>query len=295
MLSPGDSGAPIVLIIPGSGPTDQDGNSPLGVKSSPYRLLAEGLADKGVATVRIDKRGMFASSAAIADANDVTIEAYANDIHVWIDAIRRGTGRSCVWVLGHSEGGLVALKAAQQPDGICGLVLVATAGRPLGEILREQLKALSIGSLWDEADSVISSLEAGKRVDASSLGSPLQRLFSPSVQGFLISELDLDPAKLAESYAGPVLIVQGDRDLQVGRADVERLSQFNPTAKVVVLSGVNHVLKTVSSTTREANLATYADPDLPLGAGIVEAVADFVTARRAADRQATDLSGSGLT
>jgi hypothetical protein len=66
--------APVVLIIPGSGPTDRDGNSPLGVRAATYRLLSEQLASRGVSTVRIDKRGMFASSAAVADANAVTIE-----------------------------------------------------------------------------------------------------------------------------------------------------------------------------------------------------------------------------
>jgi pimeloyl-ACP methyl ester carboxylesterase len=117
MLSPA-ADAPVVLIVPGSGPTDRDGNSPLGVKSSSYRLLAEGLADKGVTTVRIDKRGMFVSVGAVADANEVTIDAYAIDVHAWIDTIRRATGKPSVWVFGHSEGALVALVAAPASRGL---------------------------------------------------------------------------------------------------------------------------------------------------------------------------------
>src|SRR5688572_2979729 len=69
--------APVVLIIPGSGPTDRNGNNPLGVTAAPYRLLAEGLAGRGISSVRIDKRGMFGSKAAIPDANKVTIADYA--------------------------------------------------------------------------------------------------------------------------------------------------------------------------------------------------------------------------
>jgi hypothetical protein len=72
MLSPASAGAPMLLIISGSGPTDRDGNNPLGVKAATYRLLAEGLATRDIGTVRIDKRGMFASSAEVADANAVT-------------------------------------------------------------------------------------------------------------------------------------------------------------------------------------------------------------------------------
>ncbi len=81
-------GHPVVLIIPGSGPTDRDGNSPLGIAAAPYRLLAEALAAQGIATARIDKRGMFGSKAAISDANAVTIADYAADVHAWAKVIR---------------------------------------------------------------------------------------------------------------------------------------------------------------------------------------------------------------
>src|SRR4030095_14749263 len=133
--------SPVVLIIPGSGPTDRDGNNPLGVKASPYRMLAEALAREGVSTVRIDKRGMFGRKGAVVDANRVRIADYARDTHAWISSIRRLTGVQCIWVLGHSEGGLVALTAAQRPAGICGVITVAAVGRKIGTVLRQQLGA----------------------------------------------------------------------------------------------------------------------------------------------------------
>ena len=64
---------PGVVLVSGSGPTDRDGNSPAGIRASTYRLLAQGLAARGIHSVRIDKRGMFGSRAAAADANAVTI------------------------------------------------------------------------------------------------------------------------------------------------------------------------------------------------------------------------------
>ena len=143
MLAPAAGGAPMVLIIPGSGPTDRNGDNPLGVgadrmftSARPRRLAAQ-----GVGSVRIDKRGMFGSAAAIADANAVTLDDYASDVEAWIAVMRKQTGAPCVWALGHSEGGLVALVAAQKAAHVCGLVLVAAPGRPLGDILREQLRA----------------------------------------------------------------------------------------------------------------------------------------------------------
>jgi uncharacterized protein len=279
MLAPASAGAPTVLIIPGSGPTDRDGNNPLGVKGSTYRLLAEGLAAHGIGTVRIDKRGMFASAAAVADGNAVTIDDYATDVASWISVIRKQTGASCVWVLGHSEGGLVALAAAQKVPNICGLLLVATAGRPVGEVMQEQLRANPANApVLDQAIAAIDLLEAGKRVDVSGMHPALLPLFRPQVQGFLISLFSYDPAALIATVGKPVLILQGKRDMQTSVADAQRLMQGAHNAELVLLPDVNHVLKTVTSDDRRANVATYADPTLPLAPGVVDAIASFVDA-----------------
>ena len=103
-------------------------------------------------------------------------------------------------------------------------------------------------------------------------------LFAPQVQPFLMNLLSYDPAALVAKLRLPVLIVQGERDLQVSVADAERLAAADPAAKLVLLPDVNHVLKAVSSNERNVNFATYADPSLPLAPGVVDAVAGFVTA-----------------
>ncbi|MEH3087888.1 MAG: alpha/beta fold hydrolase [Xylophilus ampelinus] len=138
LLVPADaaSGGAVVLIVPGSGPTDRDGNGASGLRAASYRLLAEGLAMQGIATLRIDKRGLFGSASAVSNPNDVTISAYADDVARWVSALRQRSQASCIWVLGHSEGGVVALAAAPHVPGICGLVLLATPGRRIGQVLR---------------------------------------------------------------------------------------------------------------------------------------------------------------
>lgn len=282
LLAPaGGRGYPVMLIIPGSGPTDRDGDSPLGIKAAPYRLLAEALAQRGVATVRIDKRGMFASAAAAPDANAVVMSDYVDDTRSWVASIRRTTGVSCVWLLGHSEGGAVALDAADAMTDICGVIAVSTPGRPTGEVLRAQLHANPANApLSPQADAAISELEAGRRVDVSRLPPALQQLFRPAVQGFEISEFKLDPAALARRLNAPLLIVQGDADLQVGVDDARRLQAADPKAQLAILPGVNHVLKTASVENRRANVATYADPGLPLAPAVAPAIAGFIASHR---------------
>jgi pimeloyl-ACP methyl ester carboxylesterase len=273
LLSPRKN-APVVLIVPGSGPTDRDGNNPLGVKANGYKLLAEGLAEKGIATVRVDKRGMFASAPA-GDPNAVTVEKYAEDYRAWIDAIREQTGRKCVWLLGHSEGALMVSAAAEGRKDVCGLILVAGMGRKLGDVLRSQLQDNPANApLLDQAFAAIADLEAGRRTDTSAMHPALVPLFAPAVQDFLISEMAIDPVEAVRRARVKALIVQGTADLQTTLEDA-RLLDKAPRTTLRTITGMNHILKEAAGD-RIANLATYSDPDLPLAPRLVRVIEDFI-------------------
>lgn len=270
-------GTPVVLIIPGSGPTDRDGDNPMGITAAPYRLLADALLAKGVSSVRIDKRGMFGSKAAIPDPNKVTIADYATDAHNWVAAIRKRTGVPCVWVLGHSEGSLVALAAAQRPEGICGVISVSGAGRKLSDVIREQLRSNPANApLLEQAMAALDKIEKGQHVDVTGMNPALLRLFAPQVQDFLIDDFRHDPATLAASIKVPLLIIQGERDIQVSTADGRTLATAQPKAKLVLIPAMNHVLKDVASDERAANIATYSDSSLPVDSTLVDAIVSFV-------------------
>lgn len=272
---------PVFLIVPGSGPTDRDGNSPLGITAAPYRLLAEELAARGYASVRIDKRGMFGSTGASQNPNNVTIAAYGDDLQAWIDAIQERLpatkGARCVIPIGHSEGGLVASAAMTRLPDACGLILIATIGQPLDAVIREQLRANPANAeVLQEADSALAKLRRGERVDASGLSTALQPLLAPEVQGFLIDAISYDPIELAKQVEVPTLVVQGTHDLQVSLEDARMLADAAPNGTLAVVPDVNHVLKTVASEDRSANLATYANPNLPIAPDVVDAVAQFL-------------------
>ena len=276
LTDPGGRG-PAIVILPGSGPTDRDGNNALGVLAAPYRMLAEALASRGIATLRADKRGMFASKSAVADANAVTIGDYATDAHAWVDLVRQRTGRSCAWLLGHSEGGLIALAAAQKPRGICGVILVAAPGRPLADVLRAQLKANTANApILDAALGAIDALAEGRRIDPATLPVALQPMFGARIQGFLIDVFAQRPARDAAALTVPLLVMQGDHDLQVSMEDAHLLADADPKATLAIIPGMNHVLKIVAGNDRAANLATYKDSSLPLAPGVVDRISRFV-------------------
>ena len=273
LLSPEDAPSAVAVILPGSGPTDRDGNQAPAIRASTYRLLAEGLAAQGIATVRIDKRGIGASAAAGFDETKLRFSDYAADARAWAAEAARLTNQPCAWLIGHSEGALVALEAVEGgDDAICGLVLLSGAGRPAGVVLREQLTALP-EPLKTQAYDALTELEAGRTV--ADPPAALAALFRPSVQPYLISWLPLDPAALLAAYDGPVFIGQGTTDIQVGVVDAQTLAAADPEATLKLWDGVNHILKTAPAD-RTGNLATYADPDLPLAPGVAHDVAAFI-------------------
>ena len=193
---------------------------------------------------------------------------------------RERTGAPCAWVLGHSEGGLVALIAGQRPEHICGLILVSASGRPIGTVIREQLRSNPANApLLDEAMAGLDSLEAGRRYDTTGMNPALMPLFAPQVQDYFVRLMAYDPAALMRSIRLPVLIVQGQRDIQIREIDARTLVEANPRARLVLVADANHALKTIAADLagdHAAQFANYGDATLPLAPGIVEPIADFV-------------------
>lgn len=264
--------APLALIHPGSGPTDRDGNNPLGVAAGAYRMLARELAGLGVDTVRIDKRGMYGSAGA-GDPNAVVIDDYADDIRAWLDAFARPR----VVLIGHSEGGVSVTLGARDEPRVAGLVLLAGLGRKVADILRGQFRANPfLAPVLAQALGAVDALERGARLDPATLPGELRPLFPGPVQGFLIDMMTRDPALMLAQTRVPVLIAQGGRDIQVTHEDADRLHAARPDAERADFPLMSHVLKDCAGGDRLANLMTYASADLPLTPGLAARVAQFV-------------------
>lgn len=272
---------PIMLFIPGSGPTDRNGNNPMGVAGDAYRKLMDALALEGVATVAVDKRGQFGSAAATFGPEGPTVADYAADTKAWIKQIRAETGARCIWLAGHSEGALVALVTAQDGEGICGLILISGPGRRLSDVIRAQIKSNPANppEIVTQTETALTALEAGRKVDVSTFHPALQSLFAPQNQGFLSSLFSYDPAKLVKSYAGPTIVIQGSTDIQVSGADAALLGGARPGVTLVTLDGMNHVLRAAPAD-RAANAVTYGDANAPVFPGLAAKIAEFIKASR---------------
>lgn len=280
LVLPDDSPAETaVLIIAGSGPTDRDCNSKLGMRTNAFRYLADALEEAGIASLRYDKRGIGQSVYDDPERlKEVVFEDFVADAAAWVDYLA-GEGYRKIVLLSHSEGALIALCAAQGNERISAVIEVAGAGRSLDFILQGQLAgqlALADPGLYVQATGIIDRLRAGKRVDE--VPQPLASLFHPSVQPFLISAFRYDPCRLVATLEIPVLIVQGDNDLQVPVAEADALAAAQPRARKVIVKGMAHTLKTSDGHTLNEQLAAYTDSTLGLAPGLTDAVTEFILA-----------------
>ncbi|MFC5270780.1 alpha/beta hydrolase [Adhaeribacter terreus] len=263
-------GATVALIISGSGPTDRNGNNAQMVNNS-LKMLAEGLAANGIATVRYDKRGIAASQAAGKAETDLRFENYINDAAEWIRLLQKDKRFNKVVVIGHSEGSLIGLEAALATNPAA-FVSIAGAANSADSILLMQVEKQP-DMVKTEVQKIVTELQQGKQV--KNYSPYLEALFRPSVQPYLISWMKYKPAKDLKKLKAKTLIIQGKSDLQVPVSEAQLLAKAKPDAKLLVIDNMNHVLKNAPADPVQ-NIATYANPDLPLAKELVPAITSFV-------------------
>jgi pimeloyl-ACP methyl ester carboxylesterase len=272
---------PVALIVAGSGPTDRDGNSALlpGHNDS-LRMLAAALADNGVASLRYDKRGIGASAAAMTSESALRFDTYVDDAQAWLDKLRADPRFSGIVVIGHSEGSLIGMLAAQRAAAAA-FVSVSGVAQAASTVLRKQLAGKLPPALALENERILATLERGELPQA--VPAPLAALYRPSVQPYLVSWIKYVPADRIAALRMPVLIVQGTTDIQVGVDQAQALKAARPDAVLAIIPGMNHVLKLVAADTQQQQ-ASYADPTLPLAPQLVGAIVDFVHKLQAGQR-----------
>lgn len=276
LLPKSDNPVPVVLILAGSGPTDRDGNNPDGGRNDSLKRLAWVLAKHNIASVRYDKRGVAASLAATPDERNLSVEAYVNDAVAWGQKLKSDPRFGPLILLGHSEGALIATLAAPRTDAAA-LISLSGSARPVDLVIREQLARSLPPPLMLRSNELLDSLKAG-HTDAN-VPAPLQPIFRPSVQPYLISLFRQDPAKAFAQLKIPALIVQGSNDMQVGVGDAQALKAAKPDAELAVIDGMNHVMRIVPADVKR-QLASYKDPQLPLAAELGSKLIAFIDGLR---------------
>jgi pimeloyl-ACP methyl ester carboxylesterase len=259
---------PVALLIAGSGSTDHDGNGPK-LKPATLKKLSDQLVARNIATLRYDKRGAGGWKPAFGKPEDFRFKDFVEDASALVKYLRDSGKFSKIILVGHSEGGLVAILTAQQQT-VDRLVLLATAARKQGDLLKAQLEKKLSPEAYAPVARAIDTIMAGQIVDPPPEGLPIP----PAMQPSLASAFNEDPIAFLQKLTLPILIVAGGRDLQLARLDFIALSTAAPQAKTAWEPDMNHVLVDVTDETD--NLAAYGQSGRPLDAMMVDEVAAFI-------------------
>lgn len=262
---------PVALIIAGSGPTDRDGNSP-GATNNALLFLAQDLEKLGIASLRYDKRGVAQSAIPMTRLEELRFEDYVSDAKAWITKLQNDTRFSEVIVIGHSEGSLVGMLAVMGTNATAFVSISGTSQR-FSNLLRRQLANRLPSALAAESDSILQSLEQGRRVPTVS--TELYPLYRPAVQNYLISQFPFEPRTELGKLTIPVLVIHGEYDIQIPVSDANELASANPIAKKLVVPRMDHLMKAAPESL-EGRLKQYNQPRIPIDETVARTIWQFL-------------------
>ena len=269
LLAPRQETVPLAIIINGSGPVDRNGNEMM-TKNNSAKKLAEALAIKGIATFRYDKRTLKAQQLNI-DEKDMRFDDFIDDAKAVIKRFSELPNYSSLYIIGHSQGSLVGMIAAQEKAD--GFISIAGAGQTIDNLIVEQIGRQMPG-LEESARTAFNELRANGKVKDYNQG--LASLFKKSIQPFMFSWMKYDPQQEIKKLEMPVLIINGDNDLQVNTNEAEKLKAARPDAELIIIENMNHIYRIIDKNDDIANQKSYNEPQRPISNEMVEQISNFI-------------------
>lgn len=268
LLTPKTGSSSLVILVPGSGPVDRNGNQSF-MKNDSFKKLAAELSEKGIAAYRYDKRILQMRDLGIKE-EDIRFEDFITDVSSVIEHFRKSDQFKNIIVLGHSQGSLVGMVAAK--DKADAFISIAGAAEPIDSIIVDQIA----GQMPGLKENVQQTFKEMRETGSSKNYNPmLEMIFRPSVQPFILSWMQYDPQEELKKLDMPVLLINGSNDLQVKEDQAEKLHSAKPSAQLVILDKMNHVFRKIEGDDLE-NSKSYNDAGLPLHPGLVPVIADFI-------------------
>ncbi len=262
-----DKKLPLALFVHGSGNVDRNGNQGAFIKANYIKLLADSLNQQGIAFYRFDKRTSNPTN--FAHLANTSFYDLVADVAIAIQHFKQDTRFNSIHLIGHSQGSLIAMLNAK--EGIASYISLAGPGQSFDQALIGQLTQQN-EELGKVATDHIAELK--KKDTILKVNPNLIQLFAPQNQKFLKEWMLIDPAETLKTLEIPILILQGDSDLQLTLKDANNLKDANPKAQMEVIPQMNHVLKTVK--TLQENQESYVKPEYPLSSILVRSLTQFI-------------------
>lgn len=269
LLPDGVENPKLAIIIAGSGPTDRNGNQQM-ISTNSLKYLAEGLSENGIATFRYDKRIIKQMKDRTLTEESIRFDDFIEDAIAVVDYFIRSKAFSNIYIIGHSQGSLVGMIAAR--GRVDGFISIAGAGQGIDDVIIDQLDKQAPG-LKDNARQAFDDMRANGLAVNYSPG--LASIFRKSIQPFMLTWMRFDPKIEIAKLDIPVLIINGEKDLQVQVSEAEKLKAAKPDAQYEIIAGMNHIMKKIDGDDIE-NSKSYNEPKRPVIREVIDLIHAFI-------------------
>ena len=273
LLMPNSNSKPdLAIIIAGSGPTDRNGNQNT-LKNNSLKKLAIALAESQIASFRYDKRTVKQIQMGKLEKK-ISFDHFVDDAKACIDHFKDNPNFSKIYIIGHSQGSLVGILAAE--DNAEGFISLAGAGQNIGDVLIEQVDKTA-PYFTEATTTVVTKLKDGKTTN--DYPKELSNMFNEELQKFMISWMQYNPTEEIKSLNMPVLIINGTKDLQVSVDEAKLLATANSKAKLKIIENMNHVLFEIEGSDLE-NSKSYNEAFRPISPELIKSIVTFIESNR---------------
>ena len=268
-LSYTEEKSPLIIWVHGSGNIDRNGNQQgTMIKANYIQQFREAVNKEGIAFYSYDKRTSTPKNMSLIMKEGVVFKDFIYDVLIAVNNFKDDERFTQIILAGHSQGSLVAMSTLENVDKY---ISIAGAGETVDKTLIKQITNQN-AELGKAAASHFKEL--GETGTIKEVNPMLMTIFSPQNQPFFKSWMSYDPIAILKEVNIPILIVNGNKDLQVKESDAEALHKANPASKMVIIDKMNHLLKVIEKD--EDNMKSYMSPDFKISNELIESVSTFV-------------------
>jgi pimeloyl-ACP methyl ester carboxylesterase len=273
------------ILIPGSGDQEIDEYHTSPGTTSTYRQIAAGLAPRGINVFQLKKR----SRRDILNITETTgvsaLTILTLDIEKLISTVKQNTKSECVWLIGHSEGGLFSLLVAQNRHDICGIILAAAAARPMAEVYKEQIHKLGLSG-YDTAQ-IVAAIDAIKRREVLQRNREnilIDLIFNKEAVNIFRDIFNIDPVPLIQKLDVPILYLRGTYDFQISTKDAEIMTNLPKKVVVRQYENLNHVFSNSAGSTVSDAFVDALNSEIEVSAVVIHDMSNFMKTNVARSR-----------
>ncbi len=263
-----DQEVPLLIFVMDAGAINRDGNDRMS-KNDTFKKLSYELAKKGIASYSYDKR-LFKMDGLGIREHEISIDHFIEDAKSVISYFKKNKNYTKIIILGHGQGSLIGMLAAK--NNADGFISIAGNGQSIDQVIVEQISKQAPG-LDKSASIAFKQLRENGR--ATSYEPALESIFRYDLQPFMKSWVKYDPSQEISKLEMPILILHGDKDIQVEVAQAEKLKESAPQAELMIINNMNHILREIKEGRLE-NQKSYNESWRKIMPEVLSSIANFV-------------------